>query len=143
MKILRQLFAKRPTSPFRAGERVRNLGCAPFAVLTASESAKAVGEALLQVLKDAMRAPIATGLGDTNSEWLKGLREIGFASANKLSYQAVCCSVTMTTKSFSILPTKRERRAFLHLPGLTITLPIDSSPEHIGKALRDGFSRCT
>jgi hypothetical protein len=119
------------------------LGCAPFVTLKASDSDAVVGGSLIQVLKDAMTSPIPTELSAFKDEYAKGLQGIGIAPANKLSYGAVNCSVSMTPDHYSILPTNRERGAFMHLPALTLKLPLDSSREQIGKALRDGFSRCT
>jgi hypothetical protein len=90
-----------------------------------------------------MTTPLPTELSSFKNIWAEGLKSVGVSSTKKLAEGAVNCSVGMKPDHFSILPTKRERSAFMHLPDLTIKLPIDSSPEQIGKALRDGFSRCT
>src|SRR5262245_16566972 len=155
MNILRKIFTKGPTSPFRTGERVQdpwgnkhtvieadpdvkrfevkrvrpdqssasaylrgrriiihgeaitnygNLGCAPFVALNVSDSDSIVGGSLLQVLKDALTTVIPAALTDFKTEWAKGLQGIGIAPANKLSYGAVNCSVSMKPEELLILP---------------------------------------
>src|SRR2546430_1126581 len=75
---------------------------------------------------------------DHKTEQQKILRTAGVRSWSKLS-EGVSCSVTQKAHEISILPTRREGRAFMHVPDLTIRVATNSPPEQVGRALREGF----
>ena len=61
----------------------------------------------------------------------------GVQSWNKLS-EGVSCSITQTPQGISISPSRREGHTFMGMPKeLTICLPADSTPEQIGRGLRE------
>ena len=65
----------------------------------------------------------------------------GVRSWSKLS-EGLHCSVTQQSQEISFLPTRREGRAFMHMPELTVRVVEDSLPEQVGRALREAFQRC-
>jgi len=99
-----------------------------------------VGSALLGVLTEARIAPIPTDHKAEQQQRI--LHAAGVRSWSKLT-DGVCCSVTQKPHEVSILPTRSESRAFMHMPELTVRIPADSTPEQIARALREGFQRCT
>jgi hypothetical protein len=118
---------------------IGGLACDPYLSMDASASDAEVGAALLRVLAEARLTPVPT---DHKSEQKKILRTAGVRSWSKLS-EGVYCSVTQKPEEISVLPTRGEGRAFVHMPDLTIRLAPDSPPEQVGRALREGFQRCT
>jgi hypothetical protein len=118
---------------------IGGLACEPYRRIDAAASNAEVGSALIGVLVDARITPIPI---DHKAEQQKILRAVGVRSWSKLSDGAINCSVRQSPHEISILPTRKEGRAFFHLPQLTVRVPIDSTPEQIGRALREGFQRC-
>jgi hypothetical protein len=118
---------------------IGGLACDPYLSMDASASDAEIGTTLLRVLAEARLTPVPT---DHKAEQQKILRTAGVRSWSKLS-EGVCCSVTQKPQEISILPTRVERRAFMHMPDLTIRVAADSPPEQVGRALREGFQRCT
>jgi hypothetical protein len=118
---------------------IGGLACDPYLSMDASASDAEVGAALLRVLAEARLTPVPT---DHKAEQQKILRTAGVRSWSKLS-EGGCCSVTQKPQEISILPTRVEGRAFMHMPDLTIRVATDSTPEQVGRALREGFQRCT
>jgi hypothetical protein len=118
---------------------IGGLACDPYMSMDASASDADLGTALLHVLAEARLTPVPT---DHKAEQQKILWTAGVRSWSKLS-EGVCCSVTQKPQEISILPTRVEGRAFMHMPDLTIRLAADSPPEQVGRALREGFQRCT
>ena len=118
---------------------IGGLACDPYLSMDASASDDEVGAALLRVLAEARLKPVPT---DYKAEQKKILRTAGVRSWSKLS-EGVCCSITQKPHEISILPTRSEGRAFMHVPELTIRIAEASTPERVGRALREGFQRCT
>jgi hypothetical protein len=118
---------------------IGGLNCDPYLSMDANASDAEVGAALLRVLADARLTPVPT---DHKAEQQKILRTAGVRSWSKLS-EGVSCSITQKAQEILILPTRREGRAFIHLPDLTIRVAAGSPPEQLGRALREGFQRCT
>jgi len=108
---------------------IGGLACDPYLSMDASASDGEVGTALLRVLADARVTPVPT---DHKAEQQKILRTAGVRSWSKLS-EGISCSITQKAQEVSIM----------HLPDLTVRVAADSPPEQIGRALRDGFQRCT
>ena len=118
---------------------IGGFACDPYLSMDASASDADVGASLLHVLADARVTPVPT---DLKAEQQKILGTAGVRSWSKLS-EGVCCSVTQKPQEISILPTRRERGSFMHMPELTVRIAADSTPEQVGRALREGFQRCT
>jgi hypothetical protein len=118
---------------------IGGLACDPYLSMDASASDADVGASLLRVLADALVTPVPT---DHKAEQQKIPRTAGVRSWTKLS-EGVCCSVTRESQEISILPTRVQGRAFMHMPDLTIRIAAGSTPEQVGRALREGFQRCT
>ena len=118
---------------------IGGLACDPYLSMDASVSDADVGASLLRVLAETRVTPVPT---DHKAEQQKILRAAGVRSWSKLS-EGVCCSVTQKPQEISILPTRVEGRAFMHLPDLTVRIVADSTPDQVGRALREGFQRCT
>jgi len=118
---------------------IGGFACDPYLSMHAGVSDAEVGAALLRVLADARVTPVPT---DHKAEQQKILRAAGVRSWSKLS-KRVCCSVTQKPQEISILPTRREGGAFMHMPDLTVRVAADSTPEQVGRDLREGFQRCT
>lgn len=118
---------------------IGGLACDPYLSMDASAPDGDVGAALLRVLAEARVTPIPI---DHKAELQKILRTAGVRSWSKLS-EGVCCSVTEMPQEISILPTRRETRSFMHVPELTVRVAPDSTPEQVGRALKEGFHRCT
>ena len=106
--------------------------CEPHLSIDARVSDKQVGAALMRVLEEARVAPapkiVAT---DENVR-----------SWSNLS-KGVCCTVVQMHGEIWILPTRLEGRVFTPVLELKVPIPENSSPEEVGRALRDGFRRCT
>ena len=117
---------------------IGGLACDPYVSMDTSASDAEVGATLLRVLAEARLTPVPT---DHKAEQQRILRTAGVRSWSKLS-EGVCCSVTQKPQELSILPTRREGRSFMHMPELTIRIVDDSTPEEVGRALREGFQRC-
>jgi hypothetical protein len=118
---------------------IGGLACDPYLSMDASASDAALGAALLRVLADARVTPVPT---DHKAEQQKILRTAGVRSWSKLS-DGVYCSITQTPQEISILPTRCEGRAFMHMPELAVRIAPDSTSEQVGRALREGFQKCT
>lgn len=118
---------------------IGGLACGPYQSMDATASDTEVGSALLGVLAQARITPVPT---DPKAEQQRILHAAGVRSWSKLT-DGVCCSVTQRPHEVSILPTRSESRAFMHMPELTIRVPADGTPEQVGRALREGFQRCT
>jgi len=118
---------------------IGGLACDPYLSIDASASDAEVGAALLRVLAEARLTPVPT---DHKAEQQKILRTAGVRSWSMLS-EGAYCSVTQKPHQISILPSHSESRGFSHLPDLTIHIADDSTLEQVGKALREGFQRCT
>jgi hypothetical protein len=118
---------------------IGGLACDPYLSIDAGASDAEVGAALIRVLADARVTPVPT---DHKAEQQKILRTAGVRSWSKLS-EGVSCSVTQKAHEISIVPSRREGRAFMHMPDLTIRVTADSPPDQVGRALREGFQRCT
>lgn len=118
---------------------IGGLACEPYISLDAGVSDSELGSALLRILAESRTAPIPD---DLKAEQKKILSNAGVKSWSKLA-EGVSCSVSQRSAEISILPTRSEGRGFMHLPELAIRIPGGSTPEQVGKALRDGFQRCT
>ena len=118
---------------------IGGLACDPYLSMEATAADADVGAALLRVLAEARITPVPT---DHKAEQQKILRTAGVRSWSKLS-EGVCCSITQKPDEISILPMRSEGRAFMHMPELTIRIAQESTPEQVGRVLREGFQRCT
>jgi len=114
--------------------------CEPYRIFEPAISDLMLGTELLRVLKEAATTPIPA---DLKAE-MKKLQEVcKVSSLSKLCENAVHCSVRQKPDEISFLPTRREGKAFHHLPDLTIKISAASTPEEAGKALRNCFQICT
>ena len=118
---------------------IGGLACEPYMSLDAGVSDSELGSALLRVLAESRATPIPY---DFKAEQKKVLSNAGVRSWSKLA-DGVSCSASQKPHEISIMPTRSEGRGFMHLPELTIRIPADSTSEQVGKALREGFQRCT
>jgi hypothetical protein len=118
---------------------IGGLACDPYLSMDSTVSDAELGAALLRVLAEARLTPVPV---DHKAEQQKVLRTAGVRSWSKLS-EGVHCSVTQMPQEISILPSNSESRGFAHLPEFTIRIAVDSTPKQVGRALRDGFQRCT
>ena len=114
------------------------MACEPYLSLDAGVSDGDLGSALLSVLAESRTTPIPY---DFKAEQKKVLNNAGVRSWSKLA-EGVSCSVSQKPDEISILPTRSAGRGFMHLPQLTIRVLGSSTPEQVGKALREGFKRC-
>ena len=120
---------------------VGDLACEPCRVLPAGAEDAELGAALLDVLaaaKIAAPPPI-----DSKVEEQMIMAAAGVRSWKQFHKGAVNCCISMTPQQITILPTRNEGRAFFHVPEHAIRLLVGSTPEQFGKALREGFVRCT
>jgi len=116
------------------------LDCEPYRVLDAFASDAELGTALLEVLAVAKVAPPPT---DLKSEQQKLFASVGAQSWKQFNKSVVYCHIGLKPERITILPTRNEGRTFFHVPEQSLKLPKESTPEQFGKALRDGFLRCT
>ncbi|HWL51885.1 MAG TPA: contact-dependent growth inhibition system immunity protein [Chthoniobacteraceae bacterium] len=117
---------------------IGGFACDPYLSMDASASDAELGTALLRILAEARLTPVPT---DHKAEQKKILRTAGVRSWSKLS-EGVYCSITQTPDAISILPSNSKNRGFSHLPDLIARIAPDSTPEQVGRALREGFQRC-
>ena len=118
---------------------IGGLACEPYRTVEAGVSDADLGAALLGVLEEARTVPVPS---DRKAEQEKLVQGTGVRSWGDLSRGAIHCSVTQTPAEISILPTAEEDGGFTHVPEETVRVAAASTPEQIGKALRDGFQRC-
>jgi lipoate-protein ligase A len=119
---------------------IGDLACEPCLAISAAVADTELGAALLQVLA---AAKIAEPPRDLKIEGQKILATAGARSWKQFTDSGVYCYVGMTPQQIAILPTRKERQAFFHVPEQAIKLSVGSTPEECGKSLREGFSRCT
>ena len=118
---------------------IGGLACEPYLSLDAGVSDAELGSALLRVLAESRLTPIPY---DFKAEQKKVLSIAGVRSWSKLG-ESASCSVSQNSHEISILSTCSDGHGFAHKPELTIRIPGSSTPEQIGRALREGFQRCT
>ena len=120
---------------------IGGLTCAPHKSLTVTVSDEILGNTILTVLAEAKNAAIPS---DLKTELQKISEAAGVRSWSTFRQKASYCCVCFTPKEISILPSKYERGAFLFLgKDADIHISSISTPEQVGRALREGFSRCT
>lgn len=117
---------------------IGGLACEPYLSMDEGASDPEVGAALLGVLAEARITPIPT---DHKSEQRKILQAAGVRSWTRLS-EGVHCSVVQEPSGISILPSRRESRAFMHIPELTVRVHSGSDPAEVGRALKAAFQKC-
>jgi hypothetical protein len=113
--------------------------CEPYLSIDARVSDAQIGAALVRVLAEARVAPVPT---DYKALMEKIVGTDNVRSSSNLS-KGVCCSVVQLHGEIWILPTRREGRAVTQVLELKARIPENSEPEQVGRALRDGFRRCT
>jgi hypothetical protein len=121
------------------------LDCGPFRSLDATASNAEVGTALLSILAAARTTPVPADL----KQDLKQARQellclAGVRSSTRFNDGAAHCNIWQTPSDISINPSQNDGRGFSFLgKSFSLRLSTASEPEQIGKALREGFSRCT
>jgi hypothetical protein len=123
---------------------IGNIACEPYLTLPATSGDEEIGAKLLMVLAAAKVAePPADVKAYLKAQQKKILAAAGVRSWVKLSESTTYCSVLMKPQEMSITPSRNDGRGFGFLPAeLTVKLPSGSTPDRVGQALREGFSRC-
>ncbi len=119
--------------------------CDPFIELPLESDDESAGQAVLKSLK-AFRTRIAAP-ANFAAHRKKQLLALGFSSERKLQLQALYCSFTLGSEGFKFEPTHNrgasgDSKGF-QPNGSAFTLPLLSSADEIGEALRRSFSLCT
>lgn len=116
--------------------------CDPYLSIDAQVSDAKIGKALIRALAEARVASVPK-----DQETLR--EEMSATDDNARSWgnlsKGICCSVVQVELDGEIwvLPTRLEGRAFTPVLELKVRIPENSTPEEVGRALRDGFKRCT
>jgi hypothetical protein len=113
--------------------------CEPYLSIDARVSDAQIGAALVRVLAEARVAPVSTDY-KALMEKIAGTDNV---RSRSILSKGVCCSVVQLHGEIWILPTRREGRAVTQVLELKARIPENSEPEQVGRALRDGFRRCT
>jgi hypothetical protein len=114
--------------------------CEPYLSIDARTSDAEIGAALVRVLAEARVATVPTNYKELMEKTVGTDENVRLLS--NLS-KGVCCSVVQMHGEIWILPTRREGRAVTQVLELKVRIPESSTPEEVGRALRDGFRRCT
>jgi hypothetical protein len=117
---------------------IGNVQCAPYRTLAMTSSDDEIGVALLDILAMAKDAPPPTDLKD---EERKLFAAAGIRSWAKLTVGTVHCSIQMTPRKISVLPTRREGKTFHHVPDQTMGLPHPVSAAAVGRLLREQLAK--
>ena len=112
--------------------------CAPYLNISASASDAQIGAALLRVLAEALVAPLPPDFEALERKIARSENVRTWSNSNK----GLCCSVVQMHGEIWILPTRREGRTVTQVLKLKVRIPENSTPEQVGRALRDGFRRC-
>jgi hypothetical protein len=115
---------------------IGGLACEPYLSVRVDVADDEVGRVLLRVLNEAR----VTLVPDLPIDQKKMLQAAGVRSWKKIT-EGLSCHVTQIGSEISILPTRREGRAFIHVPELTVRVLLENGLESIGRALRDGLGK--
>ena len=114
--------------------------CMPCLKLDAFTSDRELGAAISTVLSQSAAVAIPE---DFDQEFRRVLKAAGCSSWRRLSDGAVCCTITAKDGQLTVLPTKKSKGSFLHLPNAAVSVEEHSAPEAIGSAVRDAWNMST
>jgi hypothetical protein len=112
--------------------------CAPYLNISASASDAQIGAALLRVLAEARVAPLPTDFEALKRKIARSENVQTWSNSNK----GLCCSAVQMHGEIWILPTCRYGQTVTQVLKLKVCISENSTPEEVGRALRDGFRRC-
>ena len=117
---------------------IGGFACEPYRSIYERVSDAELGAALLRVLAEARLIPVPDDIKAVSE---KIVRSANIRLGSELG-KCACCSVVQNQSEIWILPTRREGRDFTQMLELTVRIPTNSTPEQVGRALRDRFQRC-